>query len=303
MYVKHRSWIFLIFLLLACSKVRIIEPPEKAKQLSPLVVHKINVQNGKVRYLNFATDLPDNSYNLSCIDSSKADDVSQNKFLVKDKEIQLYFIEDYYSESKHRSCYLEDGRKFLEVSITQYPYQEEKLSVPKRKIILSAKDKSRVEKEWLAVQKVYQNSPDKFLFNSPFEIPLNSKVTSHFGKRRIFNNLKKSSHTGTDFRAAVGVKIPVANDGIVVFSGNLFYTGNVVIVDHGMDIYTLYAHLSRILVSQGDVVKKRQVIGLAGKTGRVSGPHLHWGVKMGGKSADGFTLFTQSVKQFAQENK
>ena len=134
------------------------------------------------------------------------------------------------------------------------------------------------------------------MFNEPFEVPLDSYITSHYGNRRLFNNKKRSQHLGNDFRAAVGVPIPVANKGKVVFTGNLFYSGNVVIVDHGLNIFTAYGHLSKINVQEGMIVNKGTIVGLAGKTGRVSGPHLHWGVKINGSWIDGFSLVEESKK-------
>lgn len=94
--------------------------------------------------------------------------------------------------------------------------------------------------------------------------------------------------------------IPVTNRGKVVFAGNLFYTGNVVIIDHGLNIFSLYGHLSKIKAQVGDIVNQGDIVGLAGMTGRVSGPHLHWGIKINGHNVDGFSLVTESKKQFSE---
>lgn len=296
---KNLKLFFLILLASCASKV-----PEQKKvlELPKLEVKKIKVYNGKIKFYNFKTQLANGIYNMNCVDLKKTADTAKQKFQVEQGRVRLYFLEDYYSESKSKKCFLDDKRLFLKVDVVQFPYKEEVLRVPKRKVELSEADQKRVEREFLEVREIYKDSADQFLFDSPFRLPLNSKITSHFGKRRLFNNKKKSAHTGVDFRARVGVKIPVANTGRVVYSGNLFYTGNVVIVDHGMDIFSLYAHLSRIDVKEGQLVQKGDIVGLAGKTGRVSGPHLHWGIKFAGRSADGITLMRESKKHFNSKN-
>ena len=129
-------------------------------------------------------------------------------------------------------------------------------------------------------KKVYRSGVALPHFQEDFSLPLESKVTSPYGLRRIFNDKQESRHSGTDFRAAVGVPIPVSNRGKVVFTGDLFFNGHTVIVDHGMNIFTMYCHLSEVTAQLGAMVEKMEIIGLAGATGRVTGPHLHWGVKV-----------------------
>jgi len=99
---------------------------------------------------------------------------------------------------------------------------------------------------------------------------------------------------GTDYRAKVGTEIRAANDGHIVVSRDLFYTGGTVTIDHGLNIFTVYGHLSKMLVKEGDYVKKGDIIALSGKSGRVTGPHLHWGVKVDGDFIDGDSLIEAS---------
>ncbi len=111
-----------------------------------------------------------------------------------------------------------------------------------------------------------------------FILPLNGRISGHFGNQRIFNSIPKSPHNGTDIAAASGSKIFASGDGKVLLAGgNYFYSGNMIIIDHGQNLQTIYAHLSKTLVNVGDFVKKGDVIGLVGATGRATGPHLHWG--------------------------
>jgi murein DD-endopeptidase MepM/ murein hydrolase activator NlpD len=102
----------------------------------------------------------------------------------------------------------------------------------------------------------------------------------------VFNGELRSYHNGIDFRALQGTPAMAANSGTVRLAKGLFYSGNAIIVDHGTGIFTIYAHLDRFKVATGQQVSKGQVIGLTGDTGRVSGPHLHWGVKVSGVAVD-----------------
>ncbi len=305
MVVQKLRKFSLFFILLSCASANItplsqkVEAKKEEKKVLPEITpQSISVKNGQLEYIEMNLPLADGTYEAICSTENLEAKPDKLKFRVKTGTAKIYYSEDYYSEETQRTCALEDGRVILNVEISQFPYKEEQLRVAKSKVVLSEEAKKRVEKEWLMTRDIYNSSAPEFLFDQPFRMPLYTKITSDFGKRRVFNDLKKTSHLGTDFRAAVGVKIPVANSGRVVFVGDLFYTGNVVIVDHGMDIFTLYAHLSRIDVQQGQPVVKGQIIGLAGKTGRVSGPHLHWGVKVAGKAADGASLVESSKKQF-----
>ena len=126
---------------------------------------------------------------------------------------------------------------------------------------------------------------------------MNSVVTSVYGTKRVYNKHKEGQHLGIDFRAAIGDKVPATNAGKVVYAGDLFYTGWTVILDHGLDIFSVYGHLSKPLVVAGEMVERGQLIGLSGDTGRTSGPHLHWGVKVQGQYIDGTVLIEESSKK------
>ena len=125
----------------------------------------------------------------------------------------------------------------------------------------------------------------------PFSIPIPGETSgTNFGHRRIFNGEPRAPHAGADLRAKTGTPIHATNRGRVVLAKSLFFTGNTVILDHGMGIYSLYAHLSRLDVKVGDIINNGQQVGLSGATGRVTGPHLHWGMMVQGARVDPFTL-------------
>ncbi len=114
-----------------------------------------------------------------------------------------------------------------------------------------------------------------------FVMPIEGRISGHFGNQRIFNGTPKSPHTGTDIAAPEGTSVKAASDGKVILSGkDYFYTGNMVILDHGYGLQTIYAHLKEARVQEGDTVKQGDVIGLVGKTGRATGAHLHWGASL-----------------------
>jgi murein DD-endopeptidase MepM/ murein hydrolase activator NlpD len=135
---------------------------------------------------------------------------------------------------------------------------------------------NRIKREYKEAMKIYSTFTTKKLFKHSFSLPLNSKITSDFGTKRIFNNKVKSYHTGIDFKAKMNTKIPAINDGKVVLAKNRYFAGNSVIISHGRGIYSCYYHLNKIKVKKNEFVKKGQIIGLSGMSGRVTGPHLHF---------------------------
>lgn len=210
-------------------------------------------------------------------------------------------IETYFTDFKPFQCEIRIGDELSTVytfNVVDRKFSEETLRVSPRTIQLSKPDQDRVWREQQVLNKLYASSLPELLIREPFIKPLDSKITSIYGVRRIYNNVKRGQHLGTDFRAAIGVQIPATNRGKVVLARDLFYTGHTVILDHGLDIFTVYGHLSKTLVKEGDIVERGDLIGLSGNTGRTSGPHLHWGVKVQGQYVDGLVLVDESERLF-----
>jgi murein DD-endopeptidase MepM/ murein hydrolase activator NlpD len=178
-------------------------------------------------------------------------------------------------------------------------YRSEKLRVQPRKASPQPSDLDRIRQEKEAVGHAYRQGVPARLWKSPFQMPTDGPVTSAYGSRRLFNGKTRSYHNGVDFRAPVGTPIYAANTGIVLLAENLFYSGNVVILDHGAGVFTGYSHLSAFSVNTGDFVDKGRQIGLAGRTGRTSGPHLHWGAKVTGVNVDPLQLIEQLNSLFS----
>ena len=116
------------------------------------------------------------------------------------------------------------------------------------------------------------------------------EANSAFGTRSIFNGQARSPHGGADFPSPAKTPVHSPNRGRVVLAKDLYYTGGTVVVDHGLGLVSLFAHLSRIDVSEGDLVAHGQVVGLVGATGRVTGAHLHWTLRLGGARVDPLSL-------------
>jgi murein DD-endopeptidase MepM/ murein hydrolase activator NlpD len=139
------------------------------------------------------------------------------------------------------------------------------------------------------------------LWSGDFVPPLDSTITETFGVRRVFNGAVRSEHKGLDFRAAPGTELKAANRGKVLLARDLFYEGNCVVLDHGQGLLTLYMHLSRVAVHEGEMVESGQVLGETGATGRVTGPHLHMSALWQGVAVDPQSLMQLSLPELRHE--
>ncbi len=183
-----------------------------------------------------------------------------------------------------------DHRRTIPFKITAGAYRTDELKVDSSRVNPNKKNQARARKEASKIKRIYAEGSIDRLWQSEFQLPMSSEITSPFGNKRVFNGQLKSFHNGTDFRARTPRPVFAANSGVVKLAENLFYSGNAVIIDHGTGIFTIYAHLSRIDVTRGQHIEKGQRLGLTGATGRVSGPHLHWGVKVNGVAVDPMQL-------------
>jgi murein DD-endopeptidase MepM/ murein hydrolase activator NlpD len=127
-------------------------------------------------------------------------------------------------------------------------------------------------------------------WSGPFVLPVDGMPTSNFGTVSYFNGQRRSPHTGVDFLSPTGTPIRASNHGTVALAEPLYFTGNTVIIDYGDGLYSLFAHLSEFRVKEGDVVAPETIVGLVGATGRVTGPHLHWTVRLHGARVDPTSL-------------
>jgi len=139
----------------------------------------------------------------------------------------------------------------------------------------------RIAREAAELGQLWNQSSPERLWKGPFLPPVPGAVASRFGARSVFNGKAAGSpHSGADFPSPMGTPVAAPNAGRVVIARNLYFSGNTVVLDHGLGLFSLLAHLSVIDVHEGDAVSTGQQIGKVGATGRVTGPHLHWGVRV-----------------------
>jgi murein DD-endopeptidase MepM/ murein hydrolase activator NlpD len=189
-----------------------------------------------------------------------------------------------YGDGRSRSV-----REPVTVKAHKFPTTE--LKVEDRYVELSPEDAARSAHEAQETDAIYATLTPECYWSKPFVAPIHgAKDGRNFGHRRVFNGQPRAPHSGADLRADVGTPVYASNRGRVVLAKDLFYSGNAVIVDHGLGVYTMYLHLSKIDVAPGAIVERGQRLGLAGATGRVTGPHLHWGVRIVDARVDPFSL-------------
>ena len=154
-----------------------------------------------------------------------------------------------------------------------------------------------IEAEVKLKDEVFGASAPQPLWAGDFHAPVAAAPTDSFGTRRTFNGKLASVHKGMDFRAAMGTPVHAGNGGVVVLARKLYYEGNCVIIDHGLGLFTISMHFSRIDVHEGQHVKQGELLGLSGATGRVTGPHLHWAVRWQGAYLDPAKLLRMNLAE------
>jgi murein DD-endopeptidase MepM/ murein hydrolase activator NlpD len=165
------------------------------------------------------------------------------------------------------------------VTVHAGKFATERLTVEKQFVQPDPDQERRAEEDQKKMRAIYDTVTPERLWVGKFRLPLKDVTTGgNFGRRRILNGESRSPHAGVDFPAAAGTAVFASQSGKVVLAENLYYSGNTVVIDHGYGIYTLYAHLSKIGVQAAETVKAGDEIGKVGATGRVTGPHLHWGL-------------------------
>ncbi|NOQ90102.1 MAG: peptidoglycan DD-metalloendopeptidase family protein [Gammaproteobacteria bacterium] len=165
-----------------------------------------------------------------------------------------------------------------QITVEHKKYDEQHLTIKnKRKVNPNKKDSERIAAESsrkIKARKLYSETEA----NVDFIWPITGRISSIYGLRRFFNEQERRPHSGLDIAALEGTPIKAAANGTVIDAGDFFFSGNMIYIDHGQGIISLYAHLSKIAVKPGDAIKQGDIIGNVGQTGRVTGPHLHFAI-------------------------
>lgn len=171
-------------------------------------------------------------------------------------------------------------------------FRRRELTVSKKFTSPSKKDLERSARDQKAFNEAFDRDFEPWLFAHDFARPRNAPTSAPFGDLRLFNKKKKSQHMGADIDGDTGDPIYAANDGEIVMVRDCWGSGNTVLIHHGGRLFTSYFHMSKVVVSNGQTVKQGELLGLVGKTGRVTGPHLHWGAKLDGRWINPESLLT-----------
>lgn len=184
---------------------------------------------------------------------------------------------------------VESFQQILTIETKEFPIR--RFQVSEAMLNPPPQEQERVRREQELVAAVYSIITPEWLGAGNFVPPIPDRTAfPNFGQQRIYNKAHKSIHQGVDIAAPWGTPVKASNSGNVVLASSLYLSGRTVIIDHGQGVFSLYCHLSKILVKRGEAIKKGALLGKVGNTGRSTGPHLHWGVKIFNSRIDPFSL-------------
>jgi murein DD-endopeptidase MepM/ murein hydrolase activator NlpD len=241
------------------------------------------VKDNNTKKINFFNNLNNKSYVL---DKDGATLVALHRDAPKKIEFAVYPGTD-------------DGDLY-EIDITPVKWDIQRIDgVAQSKVTPASKaDLREIRREQRDLERAITHNVVGEAWREGFILPVKGRISGNFGNQRIFNGVPKNPHTGVDIAAPDGTSVEASGRGMVVLSGkDYFYTGNMVIIDHGMGLQTIYAHLKDVTVQQGDTVAKGQVIGHVGQTGRATGPHLHWGASLNNVRFNPYSLLNINEKK------
>lgn len=176
----------------------------------------------------------------------------------------------------------------LVVVTKRFPVRQ--LRVPARFVNPPENAIERIRDEAHRLHAIFETVTRLRHWHRSFQVPARAPTSGSFGIRSVFNGQARSPHSGVDFRSKAGTPVAAPATGVVMAAESLYFTGNTLVIDHGLGLYSLLAHLSKFAVQAGDRVQRGQIVGFVGATGRVTGPHLHWSVRLNGARVDPLSL-------------
>src|SRR5512133_695815 len=182
---------------------------------------------------------------------------------------------------------IEVGGQAVSFTIKPKRYPEQRITLKdQRKVTPNAEDEARIAREQALMAPAWKAWPEGLVPSLRFHQPTPGGLTSSFGLRRIFNGEPRAPHAGLDIKAPAGQAVRAPAAGVVVLTGDFFFSGNAVFLAHGEGVVSLFAHLSKVTVKQGQLVQPGDLLGEVGMTGRATGPHLHWSLSLNNARAD-----------------
>jgi murein DD-endopeptidase MepM/ murein hydrolase activator NlpD len=175
-------------------------------------------------------------------------------------------------------------------TVTSKRFPTRRLSVAPEFVTPPDSEAERIQDEAKTLAAIYERAATPRQWSEGFQVPVSAPANSSFGTRSIFNGQARSPHSGADFPAPTGTPVAAPAPGVVVLAAPQYFTGNTLVIDHGLGLYSVLAHLSTMSVHAGDRVEAGQMVGEVGATGRVTGAHLHWSVRLNGARVDPLSL-------------
>lgn len=190
----------------------------------------------------------------------------------------------------------DEGSRTVAVAALSVPWHEDRLTVAPKYVTPPAEVQAQIKRDGERNARVLTSVRPEAEWTLPFRRPVKGSISGPFGGRRVFNGQPRAPHKGTDMRGPTGTPAHAVAAGVVVLAEPQYYSGNVIMVDHGQGVISMYGHLSAFDVKVGDRVERGQVIGRVGATGRVTGPHLHLGLMVQGVAVDAMPLYAEPLR-------
>jgi len=228
-----------------------------------------------------------------------SDNLKDREYNVENGVSLIALHRDTPKEIVLRSYPYTEAATFYDLQIKPAKWDIQRVNgVAQHKVTPNQTHQKEINRELADVNKALATYSEHNFWNEGFIEPVKGRISGYFGNQRVFNGVPKSPHSGTDIAAPEGTAVKASGSGKVVLSGkDYFYTGNMVIIDHGAGLQTIYAHLQKATVKKGDTVKQGDTIGYVGKTGRATGAHLHWGASLNGVRFRPHSLLNINDKQ------
>lgn len=186
-------------------------------------------------------------------------------------------------------------RRQYTIDVVSASFGTEKLTLPKKMVDLDPPTLARVEREQQQMRTLFDKTAGERLWEGDFVVPTEGRIRGTFGQTRIMNGQPRNPHTGEDISAPLGAPVLASNAGKVILVGDFYFNGRSVVIDHGLGLFSMYFHLSEVAVKEGEQVVRGQAIGSVGQSGRATGPHLHWGMRLNGARVNPFSLVEKKL--------